>query len=194
LEVLEESPRPSQKDSFQIVQCNCSVHECCECHVPVPTAKLNYTLLMYLKITSGGVTFHSPPMSVQPINVGKFCIRKIIDPNTMKPDPPSGLHMEITDTGDLKISWSSPISVPFQLRYQVKYSENSTTNMRKADETVSATSLLVDSALPGSSYEVQVRGKRLDGPGIWSDWSTPLTFTTQGRFCKSLLLTAEYGS
>nr|XP_031321179.1 leptin receptor isoform X2 [Camelus dromedarius] len=166
LEVLEESPRPSQKDSFQIVQCNCSVHECCECHVPVPTAKLNYTLLMYLKITSGGVTFHSPPMSVQPINV-------------VKPDPPSGLHMEITDTGDLKISWSSPISVPFQLRYQVKYSENSTTNMRKADETVSATSLLVDSALPGSSYEVQVRGKRLDGPGIWSDWSTPLTFTTQ---------------
>ncbi|XP_073644831.1 leptin receptor isoform X4 [Tursiops truncatus] len=166
LEVLEESPLLPQKSSFQIVQCNCSVHECCECHVPVPTVKINYTLLMYLKITSGGVIFHSPPMSVQPINV-------------VKPDPPLGLCMKITDTGNLKISWSSPTLVPFQLQYQVKYSENSTKNMRKADEIVSATSLLVDSVLPGSSYEVQVRSKRLDGPGIWSDWSTPLTFTTQ---------------
>eukprot|EP00069_Balaena_mysticetus_P014688 bmy_08815T0 len=142
LEVLEESPLLPQKSSFQIVQCNCSVHECCECHVPVPTVKINYTLLMYLKITSGGVIFHSPPMSVQPINV-------------VKPDPPLGLCMKITDTGNLKISWSSPTLVPFQLQYQVKYSENSTKNMRK------------------------VRSKRLDGPGIWSDWSTPLTFTTQ---------------
>ncbi|KAB0403408.1 hypothetical protein E2I00_003271, partial [Balaenoptera physalus] len=166
LEVLEESPLLPQKSSFQIVQCNCSVHECCECHVPVPTVKINYTLLMYLKITSGGVIFHSPPMSVQPINV-------------VKPDPPLGLCMKITDTGNLKISWSSPTLVPFQLQYQVKYSENSTKNMRKADEIVSATSLLVDSVLPGSSYEFQVRSKRLDGPGIWSDWSTPFTFTIQ---------------
>nr|O02671.3 RecName: Full=Leptin receptor; Short=LEP-R; AltName: Full=OB receptor; Short=OB-R; AltName: CD_antigen=CD295; Flags: Precursor [Sus scrofa] len=166
LEVLEGSPLLPQKGSFQSVQCNCSARECCECHVPVSAAKLNYTLLMYLKITSGGAVFHSPLMSVQPINV-------------VKPDPPLGLHMEITDTGNLKISWSSPTLVPFQLQYQVKYSENSTTNMREADEIVSDTSLLVDSVLPGSSYEVQVRGKRLDGPGIWSDWSTPFTFTTQ---------------
>ncbi|EPQ08856.1 Leptin receptor [Myotis brandtii] len=97
---------------------------------------------------------------------------------SVKPDPPLGLHMEITDSGDLKISWSSSTLVPFQLQYEVKYSENST-SMREADEIVSATSLLIDSVLPGSSYEVQVRGKRLDGPGIWSDWSNPLIFTTQ---------------
>ncbi|XP_032282887.1 leptin receptor isoform X2 [Phoca vitulina] len=165
-EVLEESPLVPQKGSFQIVQCNCSVHNSCECHVPVPAAKLNHTLLLYLKITSGGINFQSPLMSVQPINV-------------VKPDPPLGLHMEITDAGNLKISWSSPTLVPFQLQYQVKYSENSSTYMRKADEIVSATSLLIDSVLPGSSYEVQVRGKRLDGPGTWGDWSTPLIFTTQ---------------
>uniref|UniRef100_A0A8C8WX16 Leptin receptor n=1 Tax=Panthera leo TaxID=9689 RepID=A0A8C8WX16_PANLE len=165
-EVLEESLPVPQKGSFLTVQCNCSVRDSCECHVPVPTAKLNHTLLMYFKITSGGVIFQSPMMSVQPINV-------------VKPDPPLGLHMEITDTGNLKISWSSPTLVPFQLQYQVKYSENSSTNMRKADEIVSATSLLVDSVLPGSSYEVQVRGRRLDGPGLWSDWSAPLIFTTQ---------------
>ncbi|XP_039089401.1 leptin receptor isoform X1 [Hyaena hyaena] len=165
-QVSEESPPVPQKGSFLTVQCNCSVHDSCECHVPVPTAKLNHTLLMYLKITSGGVIFQSPLISVQPINV-------------VKPDPPLGLHMEITDTGNLRISWSSPTLIPFQLQYQVKYSENSSTNMRKADETISATSLLVDSVLPGSSYEVQVRGKRLDGPGLWSDWSAPLIFTTQ---------------
>ncbi|EFB16751.1 hypothetical protein PANDA_012862, partial [Ailuropoda melanoleuca] len=165
-EVLDESPPVPQKGSFQIVQCNCSVHDSCECQVPVPTAKLNHTLLLYLKIMSGGINFQSPLMSVQPINV-------------VKPDPPLDLHMEITDAGSLKISWSSPTLVPFQLQYQVKYSENSSTNMRKADEIVSSTSLLIDSVLPGSSYEVQVRGKRLDGPGIWGEWSTPLIFTTQ---------------
>ncbi|XP_024202154.1 leptin receptor isoform X2 [Pan troglodytes] len=165
-EVLEDSPLVPPKGSFQMVHCNCSVHECCECLVPVPTAKLNDTLLMCLKITSGGVIFQSPLMSVQPINM-------------VKPDPPLGLHMEITDDGNLKISWSSPPLVPFPLQYQVKYSENSTTVIREADKIVSATSLLVDSILPGSSYEVQVRGKRLDGPGIWSDWSTPHVFTTQ---------------
>ncbi|XP_003265239.2 leptin receptor isoform X1 [Nomascus leucogenys] len=165
-EVLEDSPLVPQKGSFQMAHCNCSVHECCECLVPVPAAKLNDTLLMCLKITSGGVIFQSPLMSVQPINM-------------VKPDPPLGLHMEITDDGNLKISWSSPPLVPFPLQYQVKYSENSTTVIREADKIVSATSVLVDSILPGSSYEVQVRGKRLDGPGIWSDWSTPHVFTTQ---------------
>lgn len=44
----------------------------------------------------------------------------------MKPDPPIGLHMEITDDGNLKISWDSPTEALFPLQYQVKYSENST--------------------------------------------------------------------
>lgn len=79
--MLEESLLVPQKGSFLTVQCNCSVRDSCECHVPVPTAKLNHTLLMYFKITSGGVIFQSPMMSVQPINVGKLCIKEIIDLN-----------------------------------------------------------------------------------------------------------------
>ncbi|XP_045691454.1 leptin receptor isoform X1 [Phyllostomus hastatus] len=164
-DVLEESPLVREMGSFQPVPCNCSAHGGCECRVSVPAAKLNDTLLMYLKITSAGIVFQSPLMSVQPMNI-------------VKPDPPLGLHMEITDSGNLKIFWSSSTLVPFQLQYQVKYSENST-SMREAYEIVSATSLLTGGVLPGSSYEVQVRSKRLDGPGIWSDWSTPLIFTTQ---------------
>ncbi|KAM5162046.1 leptin receptor [Callospermophilus lateralis] len=165
-EVTEDLPLATQRGSFQTVQCNCSAQERCECHVPVPAAKLNYTLLLYLKIASGGVTFQSPLMSVQPINV-------------VKPDPPLDVHMEITDDGDLEVSWHSPTSVPFPLQYQVKYSENSTTVTREADEIVSTTSFLIYGVLPGSLYEVQVRGKRLDGPGIWGDWSTPRIFITQ---------------
>ncbi|XP_076976811.1 leptin receptor isoform X1 [Tamandua tetradactyla] len=165
-EGLEDSPLVPEKGSFQIVECNCTVHGCCECHMPVPTAKLNYTLLVYLEIASGRVIFKSPLMSVQPINV-------------VKPDPPLGLRMEITDNGDLKISWSSPTLVPFQLQYQVKYSENSTIQKKEVAETVFSPSLLVGSVLPGSSYVVQVRGKRLRGSGAWSDWSTPYIFTTQ---------------
>lgn len=74
-EVLEESPLVPQKGNFQLVQCNCSAHKC-ECHVSVPAAKLNCTLSMYLKITSGRVIFQSPLMSVQLITIGKLYIRK----------------------------------------------------------------------------------------------------------------------
>ncbi|MEJ1282709.1 leptin receptor [Cricetulus griseus] len=163
-EVIGDLPLAPLKDSFQTVQCNCSVEEC-DCHVPVPRDKLNHSLLMYLEMTTAGVTFQSPLMSVQPMLV-------------VKPDPPLGLHMEITDDGNLKISWDSPTEALFPLQYQVKYSEN-TTVIREAAEVVSAPSLLLHSVLPGSSYEVQVRTKRLDGSGVWSDWSLPRVFTTQ---------------
>ncbi|KAM6217060.1 leptin receptor [Rhynchocyon petersi] len=164
-EMLEDLSPPPQKDSFKTVQCNCSTHQCCECHVPVPTSRLNYTYLILLEITTGGVIFHSPLLSAQPMII-------------MKPDPPLNLHMEITDNGNLKISWSSPTTVPLQLKYQVKYLENTTTSVKEVSEMVLATSLLVDSVLPGSTYEAQVRSRILHDAGVWSDWSTPSIFTT----------------
>ncbi|XP_076420694.1 leptin receptor isoform X3 [Peromyscus maniculatus bairdii] len=163
-EVIDGLPLAPLKDSFQTVQCNCSVRDC-DCHVPVPRANVNHSLLMFLEITSAGVTFQSPLMTVQPMLA-------------VKPDPPLGLQMEITDDGNLKISWDSPPVALFPLQYQVKYSENSTVK-KEAAEVVSDPFLLVHSVLPGSSYEVQVRSKRLDGSGIWSDWSLPRVFTTQ---------------
>lgn len=79
--MLEELPLVSREGRFHVAQCSCSARECCECHVPVPSAKLSCTLFMYLKITSGGVNFQSPLMSVQPITVGKLYLKKIIDLN-----------------------------------------------------------------------------------------------------------------
>ncbi|XP_023417101.1 leptin receptor isoform X3 [Cavia porcellus] len=166
LEVAGGSRLAPQKGSFEIVQCNCSSEDRWECRVPVPAAKLHDSFLMYLKITAAWATFWSPLMSVQPISV-------------VKPEPPLDLHMEITEDGHLNISWNSPVLAPFPLQYQVRYSENSTTVLREVDEMVLAPALLVDSVLPGCSYEAQVRGRRLDGSGVWSDWSTPGVFTTQ---------------
>lgn len=78
-DVLEESTPVPEMGSFQPVPCNCRPHEGCECRVSVPAAKLNDTLLMYLKITSAGIVFQSPLMSAQPMNIGKLCLRKITD-------------------------------------------------------------------------------------------------------------------
>lgn len=58
-------------------------------------------------------------------------------------------------------------------------------NMTQVTEVVSAPFLLVHSVLPGSSYEVQVRSKRLDDSGLWSDWSLPRVFSIQGKACQS---------
>ncbi|XP_036610058.1 leptin receptor isoform X1 [Trichosurus vulpecula] len=161
----EASPMVSQKGNFQVVQCNCSRSEDCECHVPLPMAKLSFTSLIFLEITNGTIFLQSPTMSMKPINI-------------VKPDPPLHLLMEITDDGKLKISWSTPLLAPYQLQYELKYSVKSTETMgQQIAAIVVDTSLLVDNVLPGSSYTVQVRGKRLDGPGAWSDWSTPSNFT-----------------
>lgn len=78
-DVLEESPPVPETGSFEPVPCNCSAHGGCECHVSLPAAKVNDTLFMYLKITSAGIVFQSPLMSVQPMNIGKLCLRKVTD-------------------------------------------------------------------------------------------------------------------
>ncbi|XP_020848826.1 leptin receptor [Phascolarctos cinereus] len=161
----QDSAMVSQKSNFQVVQCNCSQSKDCLCHVPMPIAKLSSISLIFLEITNGTIFLQSPMMSVKPINI-------------VKPDPPLHLLMEITDDGKLKISWSSPLLLPYQLQYEVKYSVKSTETMGQIAAIVLDTSLLVDNVLPGSSYTVQVRCKRLEGPGAWSDWSTPCNFTT----------------
>ncbi|XP_039770621.1 leptin receptor [Ornithorhynchus anatinus] len=155
----EDSSMMPQKDSFKVIPCNCRVPEGCECEIPLPATKLNCTHILYLEILNEVTSLQSPIMATQPINV-------------VKPDPPIRLQMEMVEYRQLKVSWLSPPLSPYPLRYQVKYSVNTTkTAKQQVAEVVSATSLLVDDVLPGSSYAVQVRAKRLQGPGLWSDWS-----------------------
>ncbi|XP_006879899.1 PREDICTED: leptin receptor-like [Elephantulus edwardii] len=165
-EILDDLSLPPPKSNFTTVQCICGIVQCCDCRIPVSTSNLNSTYHMLLEITAGGVIFQSPPISFQPIN-------------NFKPDPPSDVHMEITDSGNVKISWASPTSVPFELKYEVVYVEYTARKEKKDTKIVLTTSLEVGSALPMTVYEVQVRAQRLDGPGFWSDWADLDMFITE---------------
>lgn len=48
---------------------------------------------------------------------------------TVKPEPPLHVKIEMTDKGQLKISWSKPPSKLFPLQYEVKYFANTTKNV-----------------------------------------------------------------
>uniref|UniRef100_A0A8D0HBY0 Leptin receptor n=1 Tax=Sphenodon punctatus TaxID=8508 RepID=A0A8D0HBY0_SPHPU len=156
---LENTSTSSLKDTFMVTQCNDLEPEKYECHIP--SVKLNSTYLMWLKITNGTVLLQSPLMSVKPINI-------------VKPGPPLHLQVEMTDKGQLKISWSSPAQIPYPLQYEVKLSVNSTQNVWQVN-----TFLITDNLLLDSTYLIQVRCKSLHGPGIWSDWSVTYNLNPQ---------------
>ncbi|XP_006879900.1 PREDICTED: leptin receptor-like [Elephantulus edwardii] len=159
-ETLDDLSLPPQKINFTTIQCICGIVQCCDCRIPVSTSNLNSTYHMLFEITAGGVIFQSPPISFKP-------------QHNFKPDPPSNVRMEITDSGNLNISWDRPTSLPFELKYQVIYVEYTITNTNEDIKTVSTTFLEIGSALPKTMYELQVRAMGLHDPGVWSDW-TPI--------------------
>ncbi|XP_072853859.2 leptin receptor isoform X1 [Pogona vitticeps] len=161
---LEGTSASSLKDNSTITQCNAVKDHQYACQIP--STKLNHIYIMWLEITNSTVLLQSPLMSVKPIDI-------------VKPEPPSCLQVEITDIGQLKISWSSPTSKLYPLQYEVKYFANSTKNIFQVVEIIMETSLVISGALLDSSYEIQVRCKRLYGPGLWSDWSTSYSMNLQ---------------
>uniref|UniRef100_A0A670IZ92 Leptin receptor n=1 Tax=Podarcis muralis TaxID=64176 RepID=A0A670IZ92_PODMU len=98
---------------------------------------------------------------------------------TFIPEPPSHLHIDMTDEGQLRISWSRPASISYPLQYEIKCFANSTENVWQVVEKTMETSLIISNTLFDSSYVVQVRCKSLYGPGLWSDWSTPYNLNLQ---------------
>ncbi|NWX16094.1 LEPR protein, partial [Aegotheles bennettii] len=138
-------------------QCDCSEYDKCECSVPSP--RLNYTYIMWLKMMIGVTPLWSPLMSVKPIDI-------------VKPEPPLNLHLEMTEKGQVKIRWSDPVLMPYLLQYEVKIFANSGQKSWQMVQIALETSLAIDNALLGSSCLVQVRCRNRRGPGFWSDWST----------------------
>ncbi|NWH55915.1 LEPR protein, partial [Geococcyx californianus] len=148
----------SLKGTLMVAQCDCSEYDKCKCCVPSP--RLNYTYIMWLKMMTGVTSLWSPLLSVKPIDV-------------VKPEPPLNLHLEMTEKGQVKICWSDPVLMPYPLQYEVKISANSGQNGWQMVQVALETSLALDRTLLESSYVVQVRCKNHHGPGFWSDWSTP---------------------
>nr|AFF19464.1 leptin receptor [Dromaius novaehollandiae] len=155
---LGEVSTSSLKGTVMVASCDCSEYDKCECCVP--SLRLNYTYIMWLQIMIGVTPLWSPLMSVKPLNI-------------VKPEPPLNLHLEMTEKGQVKICWSGPVLMPYPLKYEVKFSANSSQNSWQMVQVVLETSLAIDNALLDSLYLVQVRCKNLYGPGFWSDWSTP---------------------
>uniref|UniRef100_A0A663FK85 Leptin receptor n=1 Tax=Aquila chrysaetos chrysaetos TaxID=223781 RepID=A0A663FK85_AQUCH len=103
----------SLKGTVMIAECDCSEYDKCECCVP--SLRLNYTYIMWLKMMIGVTPLWSPLMSVKPIDI-------------VKPEPPLNLHLEMTEKGQVKICWSDPVLMPYPLQYEVKISANSGQN------------------------------------------------------------------
>ncbi|NXX89589.1 LEPR protein, partial [Centropus bengalensis] len=148
----------SLKGTVLVAHCDCREYDECECCVPSP--RLNYTYVMWLKMVIGVTSLWSPLMSIKPIDI-------------VKPEPPLNLHLEMTEKGQVKICWSDPVLLPYQLQYEVKISANSGQNAWQMVEVALETSLPIDNTLLESSSFVQVRSRNHQGPGFWSDWSTP---------------------
>ncbi|NXH11136.1 LEPR protein, partial [Bucco capensis] len=147
----------SLKGPVLLAQCHCREHDKCECSLP--PLGLNSTYIMWLKMTVGGTPLWSPLMSVKPIDI-------------VKPAPPSNLHLDMTEKGQVKICWSAPLLMPYPLQYEVKISAASAPNSWQMVQAALETSLALDNALLDSSYLVEVRCRNLHGPGFWSEWST----------------------
>ncbi|NWS72282.1 LEPR protein, partial [Crotophaga sulcirostris] len=143
-------------------QCDCSESAGCECWVPSPN--LNCTYIMWLRVVTAVTSLWSPLMSVKPIDI-------------VKPEPPLNLHLEMTEKGQVKICWSDPVLIPYQLQYEVKISANSGQNGWQMVQVALETSLTIDNTLLESSRFIQVRCRNRHGPGFWSDWSTPYNLT-----------------
>nr|ACF17729.1 leptin receptor [Anas platyrhynchos] len=148
----------SLKGTAVAAQCGCSEYGKCECCVPSP--RLNYTYIMWLKIVTGVTPLWSPLMSVKPIDI-------------IKPEPPLNLHLEMTEKGEVRICWSDPVLMPYPLQYEVNISGNAGPNGWQVVRVALNTSLAIDNLLLDSSNFAQVRCKNHYGPGFWSDWSTP---------------------
>ncbi|NXI47399.1 LEPR protein, partial [Galbula dea] len=152
----------SLKGPVLVAECDCSEGEKCECCVP--PLGLNYTYIMWLKMTLGVTPRWSPLMSVKPIDI-------------VKPEPPSNLHLEMTEKGQVKLCWSNTVLMPFPLQCEVKISAASGPNGWQMVQVTLDTSLALDHSLLESPYLVQVRCRSCHGPGFWSQWSTSYNLT-----------------
>ncbi|XP_053326321.1 leptin receptor [Spea bombifrons] len=119
-----------------------------------------YTMWIEIKHPLG--TLYTPPQCVLPIDV-------------VKPLAPSGVEAQITEgTGDLRVSWKRPSLPAYELRYQLRYRQETQDTTWKVMDISRNEFADIQVAEPCLTYSVQVRCRRSDHSGFWGDWSNPV--------------------
>ncbi|KAM5148543.1 leptin receptor [Mantella aurantiaca] len=145
--------------------CRCLGYQSCRCVMPPAADHDSYVL--WMEIVSSVAALLSPPMSAEASHI-------------IKPDPPSDVSVRITDEGKLKVLWSPPKSSARRLQCQVKQYLNTTDNGLQVTQVTEETFITLDVTESCSPlvFEVRCRGVF----GVWSDWSYPKVFSSQGGF------------
>ncbi|XP_050998788.1 LOW QUALITY PROTEIN: leptin receptor-like [Acomys russatus] len=118
---------------------------------------------MWIRINHSLGLLDSPPTCVLPDSV-------------VKPLPPSSVKAEITvNIGLLKISWEKPVFPENNLQFQIRYGLSGKEMQWKIHDVFDAKSKSASLPVPDlcAVYVAQVRCRRLDGLGYWSNWSSP---------------------
>ncbi|OCT84826.1 leptin receptor [Xenopus laevis] len=118
--------------------------------------------IMWIEIQHHLGALHSPSVCVLPIN-------------TVKPHAPSRVRAEMTKgSGHLYVSWKRPALPSTDLQFQVRYCLQGQRVIWKVLDIFEEEFVSMQVPDVCASYTVQVRSKRIDGAGYWSDWSQPV--------------------
>ncbi|XP_043941505.1 leptin receptor isoform X2 [Protopterus annectens] len=102
----------------------------------------------------------------------------IIPMDVVKPLPPSNVKAEITvNYGYLNITWERPSLPVDSLEFQIQYSVNGTDALWKIQNFLDGESSYIEVSDPCIVYITQVRCRRFNTTGYWSQWSEP-AYTT----------------
>ncbi|KAJ8376231.1 hypothetical protein SKAU_G00068110 [Synaphobranchus kaupii] len=97
----------------------------------------------------------------------------VLPMDLVKPHPPFDLGAVFLPDAYLSIWWKRPEMPVYELQFEVRYSVDKDDTLQKLLRSVFNQSAVVPAVDPCVVYTIQIRCKRLTGPGFWSDWSSP---------------------
>ncbi|XP_018418582.1 PREDICTED: leptin receptor [Nanorana parkeri] len=157
--------RRNEDGERKAADCRCLGYK--SCHCVIETAGDHDPYILWMEIVSSAKAVLSPPMSLEASAI-------------IKPDPPNDLNAQITEQGKLKVLWSPPKSSARRLQYQVKQYFNTTDNDLQTKLVTEETFVVLDVSESCSPLVFEIRCRRIFG--VWSDWSHPMVFKSQGGF------------
>ncbi|XP_069594308.1 leptin receptor [Ranitomeya imitator] len=172
--------RNDKEEDKMEADCRCHRHERCECRISPAASNESYTL--WMDIVGPGTSLHYPPLLLRAGTI-------------IMPDPPSHLRTEITSDGKLKVLWSSFASTSRRLQCQVKHYLSTAEKISPPVYVlVEKTYVILDVPESCSPLLFEVRCRRFPDLGVWSNWSLPVAFKSQGGYYFPQRLVVDSGS